>query len=266
MCKKLGLTALVVVGVLVALSWIGLLPYVTTWVKRAPEEFQKNVPPEAKIERLKVEIEAIEPDLDRHRSDLAAKWVDIKKLEEKVALDRAKLKITEEKIRAAYAKVEAGETFYTSTGREVPKDKVQAELTEQYQSFERAEARLQSDEKLLESRKKGYDNALSRLEEMKRKKQDLINEVATLESDLQQLRQAQTENEINIDDSQLSRVIKLRQEVRDQIDTQAKELELKKADTLDTQVKDAIDNKVETDKSYRKMGERFGNTKVAEKK
>jgi chromosome segregation ATPase len=268
MCKKLGITALLVVGVLVGLSALGLLPYVTMWVKKAPSEIQRSIPPEAKIERLKAEINSIDPEVRKHISAIAREEVEVDALREQIKVAKANLKDREESLRGLHTKLRAGEVFVTTSGREVPKAKVEAQLANQWDSFKQAEAAVKSQQDLLDSREENLAQARERLAQMKSKKQELEVRVKQLETELTKLRLAQTRNNLSDpnDSSKLSEVLRLADEIDKDIKTKQKELELNRAEFNEELVTQAVEQKAKADKAFKEMDERFADTKVAEKK
>jgi chromosome segregation ATPase len=268
MCKKLGITALLVVGVLVGLSVLGLLPYVTMWVKQAPSEIQKNIPPEAKIERLKAEIKAIDPDVRKHISAIAREEVEIEGLRDQIKVAKANLKDREESLRTLHTKLRNGEVFVTTSGREVPKAKVEAQLTSQWDSFKQAEAAVKSQEELLDAREDNLAQAKERLAQMKSKKQELEVRVKQLETELTKLRLAQTRNNLGdeTDRSKLSEVLRLADDIEKDLKAKQKELEMNRAEFSEDLVTEAIEQKAKADRAFKEMDERFTDTKVAEKK
>jgi chromosome segregation ATPase len=268
MCKKLGITALVVVGALVALSWVGLLPYLKQAVKSAPGELQQRIPPEAKIERLKAEINAIDPDMKKHTTAIATEQVEIEKLKRQIAVAKDNLNKREATIRTARTQFKNGEVFVTTSGRPVPREKVEAQLASQWDSFKQAEAAVKSQEDLLDAREENLRQATERLAQMKSKKKDLEVRVKHLETELTKLRLAQTRNNLgsDSDNSQLAEVLRLADEVEQQIQVEQKKIELEQAEFSEELVTEAIEHKAKADKAFQEMDSRFADTKVADKK
>lgn len=267
MCKKLGITALVILGALFLFRGLGLLPYAKLACKKMREEAKASVPPELKIQRLRDEIANLGPEMNKQRSAVATEIVEINGLKKNIAEAKARLQEREEQIRTVRAELKANSTFVSIGGEKLSREKVEASLARKWDSFKQAEAAVKSQEELLAAREEALELAKQKLTAMESKKQELAAKVDGLEIELRKVRLAQVKNDVAIDDSQLSNVMKLYDEVDKQIAKEKTELELQKAAFTDTVVDEALNRKAQADKAFKEMDERFGSDKMtAEKK
>jgi chromosome segregation ATPase len=263
MIKKVGITALLVVVGLFALSKLGLLPYVTQGVRNFKKDVNGSIPPEMKLERLKDELSRLPEETRKYRSAIAQEMVEINKLKNQIAIAKANLKEREEHIKSVRRTLEANETLVTVDGVKIPREKVEASLTRKWESFKQAEAAVKSQEELLVARTESLDVAKARLATAESKKEELEATVARLESELRKLRLAQTRNDIPYDDSRLSKIVSLVDEVETQINVEKTDLEMQKAVFTDSVVDEALSRKAKADKALQEMDTRFGDSKVA---
>jgi len=266
MCKKLGVTALAVVAALFVLNRLDLLGYGKLAVQKMKSEVRSQIPPEVKIERLKQEIAQLVPDMKKHREAFAAEQVEIEKLKRQIAVTKANLKEREAEILTMRKELEdPNKAFVTFTGHQFPRAKVEARLASDWESFKQAEAHLKSQEDLFQARLENLDLAKQKLAEMKNKKEQLELKVAQLETDLRNLRLAQTKSEFKIDDSQLARCQGLLQEIEDRIAQEKTELELNKAEFANDLVI-PVKKHVQTENALKEIDARFGDKVAAGRK
>jgi chromosome segregation ATPase len=266
MFKKLGIAALVIVAGLFLLHKADLLPYAKLKLNGAQRELKDALPPELKIERLKDELSRLPEETAKYRTAIARETVEVNRLKAHVAVAKTNLKEREDQIktlRAELKKAEAGYVFIA--GERLPRDKVEASLSRQWDSFKQAESAVKSQEELLAARQESLEVAKQKLDAMMTKKDELEAKVAQLESELRKLRLAQTKNNIAFDDSRLSKINELYEEVDKQIAVQQEELAMEKAVFTDATVQEALNRKAKADKALKEMDERFNAEKVAGK-
>jgi len=267
MCKKLGFTALVVVAALFTLNKLDLLWHAKHAITKARADIRSSIPTEEKIARLKDELNKLKPEKRKHLGVIAEESVKVEKLEKDVAVTRANLEKWGEHIKSLTAALENDNAVFVTLGAEkLPRAKVEASLARKWESYKEAEEALKSQEELLARRKEKLEAAQSKLRGMESKEKELRAKVERLDLELAKLREAQMQNDIAIDDSQFSRVVKLFEEVENQIAKERKELELQKGVNVDTQIEEALNEKARVDKAMKEMEERFGDAKLAAEK
>jgi chromosome segregation ATPase len=265
MCKKLGVSALVVVAALFVLHKLDLDSYLKMGFKHARQSVQEKIPPEVKIQRLRDEIIKLGPEERKARSVIASEIVQVRKLKEQIAETKTNLEKRQTALKDLRGEMEKGTSFVTLDNQKIPREKIEASLARQWESFKTAKEALKSQEDLLKSREEALEIAKAKLDTMQDKRKEMEAKVEQMEVDLRKLRLAQTKNDIAIDDSQLATVNKLYEEIDTQIKTQQTEMELTKGATTDQAVEEALAHRAKTDKALKEMDDFFGETKVSKK-
>jgi len=265
MCKKLGVTALVVVAAMFVLHKLDLDSYLKVWLKRSHADIQKSIPPEAKIERLRDEIAKLGPEEGKARRTIAAEMVAVTKLRNQVADSKANLEKREANLKALRTDLDNGVAFVTVDGKKIPSEKIKDGITRQWESFKAAKESVKSQEDLLKSREEALEVAKAKLETMQDKRREMEAKVDKMELELRKLRLAQTQHNIAIDDTQMATVLRLADEIGDQIDVAKTELNLEKGASTDTAVEEALARKAKTDQALKEMDDFFGGAKVTKK-
>ncbi len=265
MCKKLGVTALVMVAGLFVLHKLELDTYLKFWAHQTQKDIKAKVPPEAKLDQLRHEIANLAPEEKKARAAIAEEMVAVDKLKVQIAEAKTNLDKRETQLSDLRAELKKGTSFVTLDNQKIPREKVEASLARQWDSFKNAKEAQKSQEDLLKSREESLDVAKAKLEAMQDKRKDMEAKVEKMELELRKLRLAQTQHGVAIDDSKLSEVTRLADEIDTQIKTQQTELNLQKGVDSDEAVQKALDNQAKTNNAMKEMDEFFGNTKVTKK-
>jgi len=265
MCKKLGVTALVVVAAMFVLHKLDLDGYARLWWNDTKASVKKQIKPETKLQLLRDEIAKLGPAERGARSEIAREMVEVNKLKDQIASTRTNLDKREVAIKDLRSELEKGAAFVTTDGTKLPRTKVEESLTRQWTTFKAAKEALKSQEDLLKSREEALEIAKAKLDTMQDKRKEMEAKVEKMDLELRKLRLAQTQHEIAVDDSQLANVLKLADEINTQIETQKTELALQKGADTDAAVEEALSRKAKTDSALKEMDDFFGNTKVTKK-
>jgi chromosome segregation ATPase len=258
--------ALVIVAGFFVLHKLDLDSYLKLAWKKGKADINNSIPPELKIERLRDEIAKLGPAERQARAGIAKEMVEVNKLKAQITDTRANLDKRETALKDLKAELEKGTAFVTLDNQKIPRDKVEASLGRKWEALKTAKEALKSQEDLLKSREEGLDVAKLKLDTMQDKRKEMEAKVQKMELDLRKLRLAQTENNVAIDDTQLSNVMRLADEIDTQIKTQQTELSLQKGVDSDAAVEQALDQKARTAKALKEMDEAWGNsTKVTKK-
>jgi chromosome segregation ATPase len=258
-------TALVIVAALFVLHKLDLDSYLKLAWHKTKADLKNQIPPETKIERLRDEISKITPDMRKHRSVIASEIVEVRKLKEQITEAKANLDKRETTIRDVREALKTNTAFVSIEGSKIPREKVEQSLTRQWESFKQAKEAVASQEDLLKSREEALETAKQKLEAMEAKKKEMEAKVEKLELELRKLRLAQTKHDIPVDDSQLSTVLKLYDEVDKQIQKEKTELELEKAAFTDNVVEEAMARKSKADQALKEMDAHFDSERVTQK-
>jgi chromosome segregation ATPase len=266
MCKKLGVTALVIVGALFMLHKLDLLGYGRMAWHKAQQRASEAVPPELKLERLKDELAHLSPDMNKYRSAMASEQVEVEKLTRKIHLAKESIAKQEDAIHSVKAKLDDGNVFVTEYGKELKKEEVERQLASQWETLKAAKAAVKSQEETLKIRQDNLELSKQKLAQLKSKKEAMEAKVAQLEGELRKVRLAQTKADVRIDDPQLDRIEKLFDEVSTQIEKEKVELDMQRAELHESQVVKAVEDRIKVEKALEEMNSAFGTNRVAEKK
>lgn len=267
MCKKLGVTALVIVGIIFGLNKLDMIWHVKHHFQKAKQELRSQIPTEEKIVRLKDELAKLKPEKKKHLNVIAEETYSIEKLENEIQKAQANLEKWGTDIKTLKASLKDDNAVFVTIGAEkLPREKVQASLARRWEAFKEAEEAVTSQKELLARRKEKLEAAQAKLRTMESKEKEMVAKVQKLELELAKLRDAQMKNDITIDDSQFSKVVKLYQEIEDQIGKEKKVLELQKGIDSDAKIEEALNEKARVEKAMKEMEERFTNERLVEKK
>jgi chromosome segregation ATPase len=267
MCKKLGVTALVIVAGLFVLHKLDLLGYGNLAWHKLQKATKSSISPEVKIERLRAEIDKMTPDLKKHRSAIASEMVDIAKIKDHLGESKANLAKKEGLLKDLRAELDKGSAFVSiGSGEKLPREKVEASLARQWDTYKTARDSVKSQEELLKAREEALDIAKEKLAKMQETQKEMQTKVEKMELELRKVRLAQQQNNIVVDDSQLATVLSLADEIETQIQKEKTELALQKAADTDAAVQEALDRKAKTETALKEMDEFFGADKKVTKK
>jgi hypothetical protein len=265
MCKKLGVTGLVIVAALVSLWKLGWLPYIHQEVTDMKKSIDDSIPPEKKLSLLEKEVADLGPEMNKQSSVIAKESVAIDKLTREVAQARTNLKDRETYLADVRAAIKNDKEFTSLNNEKIGKDKLEDHFTRKFAEYKTVKQSVDAKAELLESRKQRLAAAEQTLETMRSKRTEMAAKVETLKIELAKLREKQVQNNVTtVDDSQFSRVQKLFDEVETQIATQKKQLEMEKAIDVDNAIQQKVEKTTQTKKAIEEYDETFG--KVVENK
>jgi len=267
MCKKLGVTALVLVAALFVLHKLDLDKYAKAWVHRTKGEIKDAIPPEPKIEVLRQQIAELTPELNKQRAAIAKDSTQIDVLKDEIAKAKANLKEREEKLTVFREALKGNSEFVDfGTGERVSRAHAEAVFGRKFAEFQAAEAAVKAKEELLARRKEKLEVALVHLRTMESKQKEWQSKVELVDIEAAKLREAQLENGLAVDDSKFSEVQRLFDEVNLQIATEKKRLEMERAADVDVVLDKAIEQKAQAKKAVEQWDERASaNNKATEK-
>jgi len=261
MIKKLVFVAVAVVAGLFLLNTTNLGSYASTAWKKVRASCSKQVPLEFEIERVRNEIAHLGPDMKDHLRAIADETVKVENLREEIASTRIQLVKQKENILAMRKDVDEskGKKTIWYGEREFPVSRVKDKLTRDFASYQHCEEALKNKERLLESKEAALSTAKEQLTSMRSRKEELEVEVARLESDLKNLRLAQTRSNFQLDDTRLARINASLASIRDRLkaDTIVQDQEGQIAHDLEIQV----EKKAKTAEVLKQIDDYFGKEK-----
>jgi len=213
--KRFGIKLLLVVGALVLLKQIcpanpisrgvdKVFSYCkTAWV-HLTHKAQEQVPLEFELDRIRNEIARLDDDMRGYLSPIAEEMATVKELKRRVKDTRATLKNDKISLLAMAKDLEEGKEYITYGDEEFSVEDVRAKLDRDFASYQRREAELKSQEKLLAAKEKSLRTARLQLSKLKSLKRDLEVKLAQLEAEVKTVRLAQTQDTYQVDDSRLA--------------------------------------------------------------
>ena len=222
MCKKVLIAAVaVVVGLIVVKgTWLG--SHLRMNACKVGNYLKTSVPPEDEISRLRMEVQNLQKDDDRHVDKVARMAVDLEKMERDVAKVKAGLVREEGRIREA--RKEMGESaFVVFGGSRYTRDDLRLDA----QAFKTAEDNLESREQAVAAKRRHLTLEKKKLSELQTTRNQMLNDLQRLETELALERQAQATNESSIDDAGYRKIRKDMEGVRDRVNLLKKSRELR---------------------------------------
>lgn len=266
MCKKFGVTGLVIVAALVSLWKLGWMPYVGQEVANFRQTIDDSIPPEKKIKVLESKVKDLTPEMSKQSGVVAKESVEIDKLTKDLALARANLKDREDYLAQVRAAVKNEKEFVGLNGEKVSKEKLEEHFTRKFNEYKTIKQSVDARAELLDQRKQRLATAEQTLETMRSKQQEMKAKVETLKIELARLRERQLQNNVTVDDNQFSQVQKLFEEIDTQIATQKKQLEMEKAIDVDGAIQKKVESETKARKALEEYDEVFSTTKVVSEK
>jgi chromosome segregation ATPase len=264
MCKKLGVTGLVIVAALVSLWKLGWLPYIHQEVNEMKQSIDDSIPPEKKIAVLEKDVKDLAGEINKQSGVVAKESVAIDNLKKDVDQALANLKQREEHLAQVRAAIKNDKEFVLNSGDKVKKDQLEDYFTRKFAEYKAVKANVDANSERLEKRKQKLAAAEQTLVTMRSKRQELAAKVDTLKIEAEKLREAKIQNDVTVDDSQFAAAQKRYEEIANQIATQKKQIELTKGVDVDNAIQAKIDTEVKTKKALEEYDETFN--KVASDK
>src|SRR5207248_3225364 len=126
---------------------------------------ESRIPPEQEIARLRMELDGLAREDDKHFDRVARQAVEVEKLEAQVERMKVKLAGDEKHIRALKASLVGESRRVTFNGGDYNRTDLQAELRLVAASFQAGEATLQSKQEQLSAKKQAYELNRKKLSE-----------------------------------------------------------------------------------------------------
>jgi chromosome segregation ATPase len=226
MCKKFAVLAITVAAVVALLSFTKAGSYGRTLWKQARESACRNVPVELEIQRLKDEVDRLTPDLKKNIGTVANEMARVQRLEDEINQTRDNLEKQKEKLLQMTGDLKGGETEFIKNGKVYSRKDMAEKFSQDWESYKRAEADLATRVQILESRKQKLEIAKAQLSEIQKQERTLRLQIEQLETDLQLVRLAQTQNTVVLDDSRLSDIKRSMSDLQERITAEKMKAEL----------------------------------------
>jgi DNA repair exonuclease SbcCD ATPase subunit len=194
--------------------------YLVTSAGRVHRSVRDSVPVTFELERARKMIAALEPEIGRHKREIAREELDLRKLDEKITSDRDDLAGLWRDIQRLRDDLSRGDSNFVYAGRSYTAEQVENDLSHRFDRYQTREATLQNLEQIL-PRRRGLEAAQEKLKAMIASKRQLEVEVENLEARLKMVEVAKAASDFHIDDSQLSRTRQLLSDIKTRIEVDA---------------------------------------------
>jgi len=241
MCKKIVIAAVAAVALLVVWNFTRLGSHAQLFWKQTVAHVQAQIPPEQEIARLRMELDNLAKEDDRHYHKVATQIVEVKEFEKEVTALVKQRDEREARIKAMYVASKSEGKFISYADQKFPRDKFLSELQDAADSFRTFEETVKNKEEQLALRQQRLESDRKRLNELKNEREKMKTELEKLQLALEQEKQAQAAAVNTLDDSGYLKLRGQMDEVRNRLEVEKQKRLLK--GELDTSVRAAEQKK-----------------------
>ncbi len=226
MLKKalIGAAALMALGTFV--FGRDAISYASTWGKSVRTAVKSEVPLEFEIDRARVEVENLVPDIRDMMHVIASAQVDIEHKAKEVARKNVAANSQKQALLTLRSDLGSGRSEFVYASHTYTADEVRKDLEKRFKQFKVAESSLESDRQILRAWQKTMNANQEKLDTMLTAKQDLEVQLEQLEARLRSVEAAEATATLDFDDSRLARAKKLIVELNKQLDVREREANL----------------------------------------
>jgi chromosome segregation ATPase len=225
MCRKLFLAAVAVLVALVVIRKTELGTLLQVWWNDARSDWKKQIPPEKRIQMLKVEIAKINDDISRAVTHLATLKTDREELSRSVENLRGKVADRKKTLKAMVEALENGNT-YVSAGEELKANELEARMNLVRKDLDTSKSALKFREEHLKLKSEAYQAASDSIRAIQQKKNELETLVVNLEVQVEQLKMKKVENNWVLDTTHVSKAEALYAEIQRDLNVEKNKAEL----------------------------------------
>jgi len=201
--------------------------YMATTLSWARESVRESVPLELDLRRARDEIRALEPEIRKNIERIAREEAQIEKLGRKVIRSDDELAQMKGEILRLTSDLEGNSTeyfVYAKDGRDLSfsREQVKRELKVRFSAYQSKDEEKSHWAQILDARKETLYAAQEKLVAMRDAKSSLEVEVERLEAKFEMVNVAKAKSDFKFDDSKLSRVRKLIDDIDTRIEIEAK--------------------------------------------
>lgn len=208
-----GILAVVVSSLGLATSW----SYIKTAWLGVGQSIRDATPLAFDLQRLKVAIQDLEPEIRQNQKVIAQLEVEIEYQEKEVA----KLKEEQEKALAEMRKLRdalgQNKSEFQFAGRSYTRPEVEQDLKRRMDIYQERDTELKAKEQLLQNRRQTLEAARKKAAEYRRQYDQLVAKAEALQAELKLLEAAQATSSATFNDSKLAEAKQLAQEIEKRI-------------------------------------------------
>ncbi len=219
--KWLKKSVLIVAGVFVIGGFLfgkDVVSYVSSSAKSVQTAVKDAVPIEFELRRAKDLLEDIIPEMHANIRLIAQEEVEIAAL--KNDIEKSQVAMEEEKARITKLRdsLEIQQAAYSFRDREYSRTYVKDDLSNRFERFKESEVILAGKQRLLETRSKSLESAMTMLEKTRSRKALLEDKIESLTSQYRLVKAASVGTNINVDNSKIAQTEKLIAQIEKRLD------------------------------------------------
>lgn len=226
MLKKI-LFGVVILGVG---SWVWFGP-LGSYVRTAADEgkcfFQKQVPDEFEIKRLRSMVERLDKQKDKLISAQAREMTEIDRLQREIATDEAWIEKEKKEIKALNDELKLNRTVYVRSGFEYTRVQFANELERRFNIYTVRESTLHTKKESLKHHHTMMSTTKEQLDKLAAAQDDLRARADRLVSKLRKIETAETAARVNVDHNEVARAEELCVELEKKLQTREFEVQLR---------------------------------------
>jgi hypothetical protein len=183
--------------------------YLQTAAGYAKDGVSETIPVDFQIDRARVLIQDLLPEVRKNMHVIAKEEVEVQKLDEQIGQNEVRLAKEKEQILKLKTDLSENKASYNYGGRSYTAADVRQDLANRFERFKTGEATLASLKQIRSARDRSLTAARSKLEGMLAAKRKLQVEVENLQARSQMIAAARTTSNYQFDDSRLGTVKEL---------------------------------------------------------
>jgi hypothetical protein len=225
--KKALIVGLIVVGGVFLIKKTSLLSYAGTLWCKARQEAKNQVPTKFELDRIRHEIAQMDSDIKGMLSPIAENMAAVKRLGRDVETTRNRLADQKSTLLTMTRDLESNPQFVVYAGEKYSAERVRNKLDRDFASYKRCEAKLKSQENLLEAKERSLSATREQLNKLIAKRREFEVRLAQLEADEETLQIARIGSKgVQLDDSRATDIEAALADIERRHDVQREELEL----------------------------------------
>jgi len=195
-----------------------VLSYVSSSVNSARTLVKDTVPIEFELKRAQDLLEDIIPEMHANIRLIAQEEVEIAAL--KSDIEKSQVAMEEEKARISKLRdsLEIQQASYSFGNTQYSRTYVKDDLSNRFERYKESEDVLAGKQKLLETRQKSLESAMTMLEKTRSRKSLLENKIESLTSQYRLVKAASVGTNITVDNSKLAQTEKLINQIEKRLD------------------------------------------------
>lgn len=209
----------------VALLGTDACSYGTTLFGNVREAVRSEIDPGFELDRIRNQVDNLMPEIRQHMKVVAEQVVDVRNMQADIAEKEAQLSSQKASILALRSDLDQGGDTFQYRQVSYTRGEVESDLADRFAAFQLLEAALDRDVKILTATKETLKANQKNLDAMMSRKQDLVVRVSQAEARLKTIQATETVNAIEVDNTHLSHVEDMLQQLNHDLDVREALLE-----------------------------------------